>query len=199
MLSLLSKIPVKNRKRAVKGFLYVAASTGSLGLLFILGFGELTNEKCSGHLFWKSCVDVEVPMTQRVTYLLAGIALLVLSALSLVAALRLSTLAGHLNRYVAVLKGAETMSIQQIAEITKSHPSKVRDELQSMIDSEMITDVYIDYGADRVVSKKFIPETSHKTVIKCSECGGNNEVIVGITRDCSFCGQPILLGRQEAT
>lgn len=65
---------------------------------------------------------------------------------------------------------------------------------QSLIDSDAISDFYIDYTADNVVSRKYLPKTSHKTVVKCSECGGNNEVIVGITRHCSFCGQPLLLG-----
>ena len=71
-------------------------------------------------------------------------------------------------------------------------------DLQSMIKSEMITDFYIDYGADQVVSTKFVPKTSHKTVVKCSECGGNNELIVGITRSCEFCGQPLLMGSKRA-
>lgn len=67
-----------------------------------------------------------------------------------------------------------------------------------MINSEMISDFYIDYGADRVFSRKYIPKTSHKTVVKCSECGGNNEMIVGITKPCSFCGQPLMFGTTQA-
>jgi hypothetical protein len=193
MLSLLSRIPVKNHKALMKGLLAVALFTGMMGLIACLGFAESTNEKCTGHLFWEKCVDVVVPMSQRVTFLVIGVALLSVAAVCALAALRLATLSGHLNRYVAILRGVETMSIQQIADITKSTPGRARDEIQRMIDSEMITDVYIDYSNDRVVSKKFIPQESHKTVVKCSECGGNNELIVGITRACSFCGQPLLL------
>ena len=62
----------------------------------------------------------------------------------------------------------------------------------------MIGDFYIDYSSDQVVSKKYVPKTSHKTVVKCSECGGNNDLIVGITKHCSFCGQPLLLGTTRA-
>ena len=51
-----------------------------------------------------------------------------------------------------------------------------------MIDSGMINDFYIDYQREQVVSRKYIPKMSHKTVVKCSGCGGNNEVIVGITQ-----------------
>jgi len=109
-------------------------------------------------------------------------------------ALRLLTMQGSSNQYLAVLTGVETIPIQRIAEITHSRPSKVRDDIQSMIDSGMISDFYIDYSADQVVSRKYTPKSSHKTVVTCSGCGGNSELIVGITKVCSFCGQPLLLG-----
>lgn len=194
MFNLLSKIPVKSHEKISKGLLTAALFTGMFGLLMSMGFGESTNEKCTGQLAWEKCVEVAVPMSQRITFLVLGIGLLAVAAVCLLAALRLMTLSGHFNRYLAILTGVESMSIQQIADITRSRPTKVRDEIQSMIDSEIITDFYIDYAADQVVSRKYIPKTSHKTVVKCSECGGNNEVIVGITRHCSFCGQPLLLG-----
>jgi hypothetical protein len=77
-------------------------------------------------------------------------------------------------------------------------PVQVRTDLQSMINSEMITDFHIDYGADQVVSTKFIPKTSHKTVVKCSACGGNNELIVGVTRNCAYCEQPLQMRSKGA-
>ena len=194
MFNLLSKIPVKSQKAIAGGLLSAAFFAAMFGFLMTMGFSESTEEKCTGHLVWKKCVDVAVPMSERLTYLVVGVGLVVVALVCVIAALRLTTLSGHLNRYLAILTGVESMSIQQIADITQSRPSKVRDEIQSMISSEMISDFYIDYSADQVVSKKYIPKTSRKTVVKCSECGGNNEVIVGITKHCSFCGQPLLLG-----
>lgn len=194
MFNLLSKIPAKSHEKISRGLLTIAAFAGLLGLIAFAGFGDSTNEKCTGSFAWKKCVDVAVPMSERVIALVFCILLLAVAAVCVIAALRLMTLSGHFNRYLAILTGVESMSIQQIANITRSRPTKVRDEIQSMIDSEIITDFYIDYAADQVVSRKYIPKTSHKTVVKCSECGGNNEVIVGITRHCSFCGQPLLLG-----
>ena len=85
--------------------------------------------------------------------------------------------------------------IQRIVDITGSRRSTVYRDLEALVDSDMIDDVYIDYNADRVVSKKFVPATSHKTVVKCAECGSNNELIVGVTKACAFCRQPLLLGR----
>lgn len=148
---------------------------------------------------WKECKDVYNDWSTGTSLFLlaAGVGLLVIALVSLIAALRLTTMQGHLKRYLAILTGVESISIERIADITHSRPSKVRDEIQSMINSEMISDFYIDYSADQVVSRKYIPKTSHKTVVKCSECGGNNEVIVGITKHCSFCGQPLLLEQPE--
>src|SRR5690606_38351993 len=99
-------------------------------------------------------------------------------------ALLLTTMQGHLKRYLSILTGVESISVQKIASITNSNPAKVRREIQSMIDSDMIDDFHIDYGADQVVSKKHVPKTSRKTVVTCRACGANNELIVGITRPC---------------
>jgi hypothetical protein len=194
MFSLLTKIPVKNRKSISDGLRYATVIAGSIGLISVLAYSEVTKEKCSGHLWWKDCVDFEVPMSSRLTYLVVGVFLLGVAALCAISALCLATMSGDLKQYEAVLAGVETRRIQEIADITGLPATRVRRDLQSMIKSEMITDFYIDYGADRVVSTKFVPKTSHKTVVKCSECGGNNELIVGITRSCGFCGQPLLMG-----
>lgn len=198
MFNVLSKIPVDSQKAVARGLLVVAGAAAFFGLLFVgLGIaGGETVEECTGHLVWRECKDVynDWSLGTSIFLLAAGSGLIVVGAGSLIAALRLTTLEGHLKRYLAILTGVESMSIQRIAEITHSRPSKVRDEIQIMIDSEMISDFYVDYGADQVVSKRYIPKTSHKTVVKCSECGGNNELIIGITKPCSFCGQPLLLG-----
>lgn len=194
MFSLLSKIPVKNREGTIRGLLATALMSGLLGLLAFGAFSEASTEKCDGHLWWRECVDVAIPMSSRLANLAEAAFLIGIAALCAIAAFLLSTRAGNLKQYLAVLDGVESRPIQEIADITGHTPAHVRKDLREMIESEMITDFYIDTKADRVVSKKYIPKTSHKTVVKCSECGGNNELIVGITRNCDFCGQPLLMG-----
>ena len=150
----------------------------------------------TGHLMWKECKDVynDWSLGTSIFLITAGVGLLVLAAGSLIGALRLSTMQGHLKRYQAILTGVESIGIQQIADITHSRPSKVPHEIQTMIDSDDDQRLLHRLQLDQVVSKKYIPKTSHKTVVTCSGCGGNNEVIVGITKHCSFCGEPLMLG-----
>ena len=194
MFGLLSKVPLKNRKSISQGLLGAAVFAGLFGLLFFIGYAQATEEKCTGHLFWKECRDVVIPMSSRRLFLVGAVLLIGVAVFCLVSSLRLLRMSGHENRYLNALVGAETLRIQEIADITGLPPVQVRTDLQSMINSEMITDFHIDYGADQVVSKKFVPKTSHKTVVKCSACGGNNELIVGVTRSCAYCGQPLQMG-----
>jgi len=197
--SALLRIPKGARKWLAGGILYFAVSIGALGLLSIGGFMESTEEKCNGHLWAKECVQVGIPLSERLPYLFASLGLVTMALFGVYVAFQLIATQGHLKKYQAILTGVEVMKIAQIADITHRSPTKVRTEIQRLIDSEEISDFYIDYSADQVVSRKYIPKTSHKTVVKCSECGGNNEVIVGITKHCSFCGQPLLLGTTRAT
>jgi hypothetical protein len=195
MLTLLSRIPANKQEQIAKGLISAAVFLALIALLFVLGFTEdtETDTKTSGHLWWKesTTTTTEVPMTERVTFLLVGIGLVIVAAVCAYAALRLFTMQGRYKRYLAILTGVESMKIQQIADITGSNPSRVRTEIQGMIDSDVISDFYIDYQADQVFSKKYIPKTSHKTVVTCPGCSGRNEVIVGIPRGCSYCGQPL--------
>ncbi len=194
MLSQLSRIPVQHQQPIASGLLLAAIATSLFGSLMAMGFTETTKEECTGHLFLKKCVEAQIPLSVRITYLLAAIALFAVALTCVAATLKLMTMQGHLKRYEAILTGVESLSVPRIAEITNSRPTKVRTEIQGLIDSGLISDFYIDYSADQVHSRKYVPKTSHKTVVKCSECGGNNEMIVGITKHCSFCGQPLLLG-----
>lgn len=193
MLNVLSRIPVKSQKSISGGLLYAASLAAMFGFFMFMLFMEKTDEKCTGHLWSKKCTETEILLGDRLPYLLLAVGLVVVALICVLAALRLITIQGHLKGHLAILTGVESMRIQQIADIVNSRPSKVRDEIQSMIDSEMISDFYIDYNADQVVSKKYVPKTSHKTVVTCSGCGGNNELIVGITRHCSFCGESLVL------
>ena len=101
-----------------------------------------------------------------------------------------------MRNYAAILTGVEVMKIQEISDITGKNKRRVHRDLQAMIRTGMIEDFYIDYQRQLVVSRKYLPKTSYKTVVMCAGCGGPNEVIVGITRTCSFCGQPLALAAQ---
>lgn len=193
----LLRVPKGARKWIAGGVLYFAIALGMLGLLLIGGFMESTEEKCTGHLWTKRCVEVEIPLDERLPFLFASITLVAVALFGLYVAFQLIANQSHLKKYQAILTGLETMPVSQIADITRSKPSKVRAEIQRLIDTEEISDFYIDYAADQVVSRKYVPKTSHKTVAKCTGCGATNEVIVGITKQCNYCGQPLLLGAPE--
>lgn len=81
----------------------------------------------------------------------------------------------------------------EIAGITGGSQATVYRDIQRMIDSGVLDDVHIDYQAEEVVSKRYVPKSSHKTVVTCRACNANNELIVGITRACSACGEPLVL------
>lgn len=193
MLKLLRKIPVNNHSAVIGSMQGAAPIAAFFGLLMILAFSETTEEKCSGALLWKECSDVSVPMSERLTYLAAGVGLLVFALVCVVGSLQLMGVRGRLKKYDAILTGVESMSVMQIASIVRSSPDRVRDEIQLMIDAEMIDDVYIDYGRDLVITKKYVPASSYKTVVVCGKCHANNELIVGITKSCVFCREPLIL------
>jgi hypothetical protein len=175
----------------------LASSTVLAGLFGAICFGAASEAtKTSGHLFWKK--TTVVPTETRVGWLIAGI-VLVLIAITLAAlSIRLVTRRAALKKYPAILTGREVIKIQQISDITGQSVQRVYEDMQSMIGSGMIDDFFVDYQREQVVSTKYLPKTSHKTVVTCSGCGGNNEVIVGITRNCSFCEQPLVLASKWA-
>jgi hypothetical protein len=156
---------------------------------------ERTDTDTSGHLWWKdeTTITTEVPLATRLLYLFIGLALISVAALSVYIRIRQAALQVSHKKYLAILTGFERMKIQQIAGITNSSPSTVYRDIQRMIDSGLIDDVHIDYQAEEVVSKKYIPKSSHKTVVTCRACGANNELIVGITSPCGACGEPLVL------
>ena len=157
---------------------------------------EETQTKTSGHLWWRSETTSNVATETRVGWLMAGIVMVLIAVALAALAIRLAKGRAALKKYEAILTGVEVIPVQQISDITGHSRSRVYKDIQAMLRSGMIDDVYVDYQRERVVSRKYIPKTSHKTVVTCSGCGGNNEVIVGITRTCSFCGQPLVLATQ---
>ncbi|PVG83731.1 hypothetical protein DDE18_05275 [Nocardioides gansuensis] len=189
----LLRIPAEHRKPIAQGLLWVAGIAAFFGALDFPMFLIKTEEKCKGHLWAKECKDVPIPLGDRVPHLLIAIGLFSIALICVFAAWRLISTQGHLKKYQAILTGVEAMDIGRIADITRSSPSRVRTEIQTLIDSDEISDFYIDYQRDQVVSKKYVPKSSHKTVVTCRLCGAHNELIVGITRSCAACGEPLIL------
>jgi hypothetical protein len=189
MSSVLSRIPVKKQKPIAKGLLGVAAFVFLYAVLFVMWFAETT--ETSGWLWWQE--TKEIPLSERLPQLFVAIGLLLVAVACVVVGVRLFGMQGSLKKYAPILTGVESIPIQRIADITNSTSNRVYRDVQAMIDSGMISDIYIDYKAGQVVSRKYIPKSSYKTVVTCSGCGGKNELIVGITRTCSFCGQPLVL------
>ena len=163
MYRLLSRIPVNMQKPIAFGVLWVAMILALFGVAGIADFTEKT--KSSGHLFWKD--TAERTLGERMPSLLGGLAAIALALLCVVAALRLITVQGGLKKYPPILTGVESMKIQQIADITNSKPSRVYRDIQTLIDSGVVKDFYIDHKAGQVVSRKYIPKRSHKTVVTC--------------------------------
>jgi ribosomal protein L37E len=175
VFKLISMIPVESRKTIGDSALGVAALTGMFGLLGIMG-AVMPDE------------SVESPLT----WLAFGLALEAVALVCVLVKLRLATLGssslGHLSKYEAILTGVEQISIQEVAGIVNSKPKRVQLEIQSLINSGAISDFYIDHGREQIVSKKYTPKTSSKTVETCGRCGHANDLIVGITKHCAHCG-----------
>jgi hypothetical protein len=192
---LFARVPAEQRKSAASAALSVAALCALFGFLMFMGFSESSEEKCTGHLWNKECVDVAIPMSERANYLIATVALVCVALACVWVAMRLSTVKEPSRRYHAILIGEEQITVQRIASIVDQSPATVRREIQVLIDSGEIDDFYLDMSADMVVSRKYIPKTSHKTVVVCQACKAHNEIIVGITKSCSYCRQPLVLRR----
>lgn len=190
MLNALSRIPTQLQKPVARGMLAVAGAATLAGALSLLILTDPPEQKCKGHLWAKECVDIPRDSTP---YVVTALVLFAIAAFCLLAALKLVTTQGRLKKYLPILKGIETMNIQQIVDITGSSRATVYRDLQTLINGHMIDDLYVDYGNERVVSKRYIPDASRKTVVKCTGCSANNEIILGITKNCSHCGQPLLL------
>lgn len=194
MFGLIDRIPLDKRKPAIAGCLYATVMLGLFGLLCVMAYTEKEKTNSTGHLWWKETTTKAVPSDTRITYLLIGIFLIFLALLCIGIALRLLTQEGRLKRYTAILKGIEAISVQQVASITSNSVPDVYRDVEMMIGADMLPDIYVDYSRAMIVSKKYIPAESHKTVVTCPSCGANNELIVGITKQCAHCKQPLLLG-----
>lgn len=171
----------------------VAMALGIAGAVFVGLTFQTTRTETSGHLWWKDTTTTEIPPATRLVYLIVGLFLLAGAALCVHLWVRRARRQAAQKKYIAILTGVEVLTVQEIAAKTNLSRSAVYRDIQGMIDAGVIDDFYIDYNAERVVSRKYIPKTSRKTVVTCSACGANNELIVGITRTCAACGEPLVL------
>ena len=176
---------------------FVALILGIVGAVFFgLYFrAERTETESSGHLWWKdeTTTTTEIPMGTRLVFLLVGLTLLTIAALCVYVRIKQARRRAAQRKYLAILTGVERMKAHQIAGIAGVSQATVYRDIQRMIDIGIIDDIHIDYQAEEVVSKKYVPKTSHKTVVTCRACNANNELIVGITRACAACGEPLVL------
>ncbi len=176
---------------------FVALIFGIVGAVFFGLFfrSERTETESSGHLWWKdeTTTTTEVPMGTRLAFLLVGLALLTIAALCVYVRIKQVRRRAAQRKYLAILTGVERMKVHQIAGIAGASQATVYRDIQRMIDIGIIDDIHIDYQAEEVVSKKYVPKSSHKTVVTCRACNANNELIVGITRACAACGEPLVL------
>lgn len=177
--------------------LFVALIFGVVGAVFFGLFfrTQSTETESSGHLWWKdeTTTTTEVPMGTRLVFLLVGLTLLTIAAFCVYVRIKQARRRAAQRKYLAILTGVERMKVHQIAGIAGASQATVYRDIQRMIDIGIIDDVHIDYQAEEVVSKKYVPKTSHKTVVTCRACNANNELIVGITRACAACGEPLVL------
>ena len=171
-----------------------------LGIVGAVFFGlffraKSTETESSGHLWWKdeTTTTTEVPMGTRLVFLLVGLALLTIAALCVYVRIKQARRLAAQRKYLAILTGVERMKVHQIAGISGASQATVYRDIKHIIDIGIIDDIYIDYQAEEVVSKRYVPKTSHKTVVTCRACNANNELIVGITRACAVCGEPLVL------
>lgn len=175
----------------------LALPFGIVGVVFVgLTFRTSSSKtESSGHLWWKdeSTITTEIPLSTRLVFLFVGLVLLAVAALCAYLFVRRTRRQADQRKYVAILTGIETMSVHQVAAITNTDSSRVYRDIQRMIDAGLLDEYYVDYTTEQVVSKKYVPKSSHKTVVTCRACGANNELIVGITRACVACGEPLVL------
>jgi len=167
---------------AIAGFVFV-------GLTF-----KTAKTTTTGHLLWKQKHTTEVALGTRILYLFIGLVLLAVAVFFVRLLMQRLARQAAQKKYVAILTGIETIPVQKVMAKTNADRATVLSDIQRMIDAGIIEDFYVDYEADRVVSKKYVPKTGHKTVVTCPSCGANNEVIVGITRPCNSCGEPLAIG-----
>jgi hypothetical protein len=194
---MLTKVPVKYHKGLRFGLFYVAFLAFFIGMPLFMAFTEETETitKETGHLFWKKTTETTIHhnLSERIPYLMGALALMIVSVVCVVAAFRLILLSGRYKKYLAVIKGNDKLSIQQVADINNSDPRRVMKDLQNMIHSDYINGYYIDYKEGLLVNKNYLPEKFVKKTVKCQTCGASNEAVIGNSNYCMYCDSLINL------
>ncbi|WP_286216064.1 hypothetical protein [Demequina sediminis] len=163
--------------------LAVGMMAGGFALIFIVAYSE--TEKSSGALWWKK--TTEVPLSERLPYLFISITLFIAAATAVVMALRLLGAQSRMQKYLTVTDGVESIEIRQLVEITNTSRAKVYRDLEALISSGMASDLYIDYQGQRLVRRSHVPKNSRKATVRCTSCGGSNDIIVGSAKKCDYC------------
>lgn len=187
MLRLIIRLPAHLHERVIKGALLAALITAFFSITCFGAFSEST--ETSGALWWKK--TSEIPMSERVPWLIGGLILVIVAIILVVIAVKLFLIQVSARRYTAILTGVESIELREVAHITRTSAARVSEDLEALIDSGVLEDYYVDHGSQRVVSRKFVPKAGRKAVVECQGCGAQNDVIVGITRPCDFCRQPV--------
>lgn len=176
---------------------YIAYLLGALGILSLGGawaslvkFTQKTTQTTTG-IFFKKTITEHHSFSERLPYLIGAIVLVALAVYLFKATAKMFIVQNRYKKYEAIIKETERISIQELSDITGNSRKVIITDLQRMIDSEMISDYYIDHKLGAIISKKFIPESSTKKVVRCENCGATNEIIVGIPKNCDFCGMPL--------
>lgn len=172
----------------VLGFLSIASLGGAFASL--IKFTQKTTKTTTG-IFFKKTITEHHSFSERLPYLISAITLVVIAIYLFKTAAKMFVIQNRYKKYEAIIKGTERISIQDLSDITGNTRKNVVTDLQNMIDSEIISDYYIDHKSDAVISKKFIPETSTRKVVRCDNCSAANEIIVGIPKNCEYCGTPL--------
>ena len=180
---IIGKIPVKSHKKIVEGLFILAFFTAGFSLLGFLNFAEV--ERTTGILWWAKTTEKE--LTERLLSLLAGIVFILVTTVSIIAAIKLYSMSGRFKKYLPVIKGCDQFAIQQIAAIMNLTSHQVINDLQNMIDSGYIKGYYINYQRQMLVERGDLPRNIMKKVVQCPHCGADTLITIGIVNYCQCC------------
>jgi len=169
----------------------------ALGATSLVAFTDSEETRTTGQLWWKETTTTYIPVSQRLGFIIFGVLAICAAAFCGAVALRLNSALARLAQYPVIFIGLEVMPIQQIVEITGHTRAQVISDLQVLIETDQLPDIYVDLQASSVISKAYLPKVSHKVVTTCSQCGQINELIRGIPKPCMKCMEPCFVALHE--
>jgi len=110
--------------------------------------------------------------------------------------------AAKYKKYIDLVVNQNVRSIDNIASTVGLSYDMVLKELQDMIDIGYLKDAYINMDSRTIEFKQFGQQaftpasnpgqaSGQTTTVRCSGCGANNVVVVGMVTECEYCGNPI--------